>query len=191
MARGSKTRRFLALLSAGLVLVAIAWAYLQLTYGRPVGHGAAGPVWTNTAVFEQPWSSRPVLVVGLGDSVTAGFGARPGYSYFDRVVRPAVDDFPEFKTSCLSAAFPSLSSTNLAVSGSTSFECLSAQVPRVPKQDEQTLGIVLITTGGNNLIHNYGRTPELTHNKRRPGLVLGDRSNHTLPHGKKTPSTMR
>jgi hypothetical protein len=33
------------------------------------------------------------------------------------------------------------------------------QMPHVPRADARTVGFVVITTGGNDLIHNYGRTP--------------------------------
>jgi lysophospholipase L1-like esterase len=36
---------------------------------------------------------------------------------------------------------------------------LDLQLPKLPQSDTNTLGIVVITTGGNDLIHNYGRTP--------------------------------
>jgi hypothetical protein len=60
---------------------------------------------------------------------------------------------------CLSAVLPNLRSTNLAVSGSVSGEHVQKQLPQLPRADTQTLGFVVLTTGGNDLIHNYGRTP--------------------------------
>ncbi len=54
---------------------------------------------------------------------------------------------------------PRLSVTNLSVSGSISRELAEGQLPRLPNADAETLGWVVITTGGNDLIHNYGRTP--------------------------------
>ena len=37
--------------------------------------------------FAKPWTTRKVLLLGLGDSVTAGFGVAPPYSYFNRLVK--------------------------------------------------------------------------------------------------------
>jgi lysophospholipase L1-like esterase len=147
------------LLAAGLFLTGAAWGYLHVTYNRSTGRGPAGPRVIPSAAFARPWTTRPVFLVGLGDSVTAGFGARKGYAYFDRLRQSAPDEFEGLKQVCLSAVIPNLRSRNLAVSGSTSFECLESQLPLLSRQDAQTLGFVVITTGGNDLIHNYGRTP--------------------------------
>src|ERR1700690_963913 len=89
----SRGRRLIALLAVGVVLIATAGLYLYLTFNLPVGEGPAGPAVARVA-FAHPWTTRPVLLVGLGDSVTAGFGARRGYSYFDRLVTNPPDEFP-------------------------------------------------------------------------------------------------
>jgi lysophospholipase L1-like esterase len=99
------------------------------------------------------------LFVGLGDSVTAGFGARKGYSYFDRLAKNPVDEFPEMNGICLASVFPKFQFTNLAVSGSTSSEVLSRQLNSLTTNAPDVLGIVVMTTGGNDIIHNYGHTP--------------------------------
>ncbi|HEX7617847.1 MAG TPA: SGNH/GDSL hydrolase family protein, partial [Verrucomicrobiae bacterium] len=103
--------------------------------------------------------SRPVLLVGLGDSVTAGFGARKGYSYFDRLTKNPADEFPEMNGVCVSSVFPKFQFTNLAVSGSTSSEVPLRQLTALPTNAPDVLGIVVMTTGGNDIIHNYGHTP--------------------------------
>ncbi len=99
------------------------------------------------------------MLVGLGDSVTAGFGARKGYSYFDRLILNPSDEFQDMNGICLGKVLPKLTFTNLAISGSTSFELLEKELPHLTQAESNTLGIVVITTGGNDLIHNYGRTP--------------------------------
>jgi lysophospholipase L1-like esterase len=123
-----------------------------------IGSGPAGPALSPEA-FSKPWSTNQILLVGLGDSVTAGFGARKGYSYFDRLVTNPPDEFGEMSGICLNVVFPNLHFTNMAVSGSTSLEHAEKQVPRLPAVGSNVVGIVVITTGGNDLIHNYGRTP--------------------------------
>jgi lysophospholipase L1-like esterase len=95
----------------------------------------------------------------LGDSVTAGLGARKGYSYFDRLLENPVDEFEDMKGVHLGRVFPSLRATNLAVSGTTSREHLERQMPRLPESPSNELVVVVFTTGGNDLIHNYGRVP--------------------------------
>jgi len=99
----SKRSRVLpVLLLVGLVGIAIAWLYLHFTFNRSIGSGPAGP---SVAVepFSKPWSSRPVLLVGFGDSITAGFGARKGYSYFDRLVANPPDEFSGMEGRSLSS----------------------------------------------------------------------------------------
>jgi lysophospholipase L1-like esterase len=151
-------RRFIGLLAVGVVLLGAVGLHLYLTCSLPVGEGPAGPA-VPPAAFGRPWTTRSVLLVGLGDSVTAGFGARRGYAYFDRLTANPVDEFADMRGICLSAVFPNLRTTNLAVSGTISIEHAQNQLPHVPRADAQTLGFAVITTGGNDLIHNYGRTP--------------------------------
>lgn len=59
---------------------------------------------------------------------------------------------------CLSTVIPNLRAQNSAISGSTSLQHLEVLKDRLQPQDESTLGIVVMTTGGNDLIHNYGRS---------------------------------
>jgi lysophospholipase L1-like esterase len=110
-------------------------------------------------LFSRTISDRQFLLIGLGDSVTAGFGARHGYSYFDRLVANPPDEFPEMKGICLRTVLPHLQFTNLAVSGTTSGQHATMQLPRLPDVGSNVVALVVITTGGNDLIHNYGRTP--------------------------------
>jgi len=157
-ATGSRPRKLTGrkvafLATGGLLLVAVTAAALYFRYALPTGRGPAGPALGREA-FATPWSARSILVVGLGDSVTAGFGARNGYGYFDRVVTNAPEDDAEVKGVALAAVLPNLQFTNLAVSGSTSAELIKGQLPQLPPADSNVLGIVLITTGGNDLIHN-------------------------------------
>lgn len=146
------------LLGAGLLLIGATAFWLHLCFSRPIGTGPAGPAVAHDE-FARPWTSRPVLLVGLGDSVTAGFGARRGYGYFNLLVSNPPDEFPDMKGVCLSAVFPRLLVTNLAVSGTISHDVAEGQVRQLPRAEAQTIGWAVITTGGNDLIHNYGRTP--------------------------------
>src|SRR5208337_394463 len=95
-------RRLISLLAAGVVLVGAIGLYLYLSFSLPVGEGPAGPLIARTA-FTHPWTARPVLLVGLGDSVTAGFGARRGYAYFDRLITNPPDEFADLSGICLHA----------------------------------------------------------------------------------------
>ncbi len=142
----------------GLVVVFLGAACIYFRFAHPVGNGPAGPS-VSRDLFSQPWTTRSVLLLGLGDSVTAGFGARKGYGYFDRLHANPSDEFEDVLGINLRQVIPNLTVTNIAVSGSTSFEHIEKQLPRLPIADSNTFGLVVITTGGNDLIHNYGRTP--------------------------------
>ena len=112
----SRVRR---LAVVGLLLVVAAMAYLYFTFARPVGSGPAGPAVPREA-FAKPWTAHKVLLLGLGDSVTAGFGVSPPYSYFNRLVKNPPDEFEDMRGVCLAAVLPNLRVENMALSGSTS-----------------------------------------------------------------------
>jgi lysophospholipase L1-like esterase len=153
-----KRNRLAVISLSGLVLVVAGFVYLYFEFSTPIGSGPAGPTILSEA-FSRRWTDKPVLLVGLGDSVTAGFGARKGYSYFDRLILNPPDEFQDMNGICLDKVLPKLAFTNLAISGSISIELLEKELPHLTQVDSNTLGIVVITTGGNDLIHNYGRTP--------------------------------
>lgn len=122
---------------------------------RPVGNGPAGPQVTPVG-FKEVWSSRPVLLLGVGDSITAGFGPRPGRSYFDRLVANPPDEFEDMQGRCLSRVLPNLRATNVAMSGSIPLQHLDKQIEPLPRHPPEVFGLVVLTTGGNDIIHNYG-----------------------------------
>jgi len=118
--RPSRFRKRLRwLVVVGGTVIGLALLYVHFFLYLPVGSGPAGPIVDRTN-FEQRWTDRPVLLVGLGDSVTAGFGATKGHSYFDRLVATPGNEFPELKNVCLSQVLPNLKTENLAISGSNS-----------------------------------------------------------------------
>ena len=144
--------------SSAAVLIVCGTGWWQLFMVWPMGEGPAGPV-VERVKFSSVWETRPVMLVGIGDSVTAGFGASPRFSYFQRLVRNPAGDPPSVEGVNLSRVFPNLKSTNLAVSGSTSPQHIRFQIPKLLRQPTNVLGIVAMTTGGNDIIHNYGKTP--------------------------------
>ncbi len=150
-----KRFRLLVLISIAVVSV----FYVRFFLSRPIGTGPAGPS-VDTAAFQDVWTDQPVHVVGIGDSITAGLGAnRPSHSYFNRVLRNPEDEYAEMRGLCLTGVLPNLTSENLAVSGSTSRHHEEVIANRLQEQSEAVFGIVFLTTGGNDLIHNYGRSP--------------------------------
>jgi lysophospholipase L1-like esterase len=141
-----------------LVAVGLALFLWYFWLYHPMGSGPAGPTVAPTA-FSQVWSRRPVVLLGMGDSVTAGFGASKGHSYFDRLAVNPPDEFEDMRGICLRAVLPNLRTENRAVSGSTSLQHEDRLVRRLHPYDAIAFGIVVLTTGGNDLIHNYGQTP--------------------------------
>ena len=127
---------------------------------HPMGTGPAGPL-VSRVPFQSVWSERNVLFLGIGDSVTAGFGVDAPYNYVSRLLDNPPNEFPEMQGHCLRAVLPNITMHNISVSGSTSLhhETHIEDDMRFPVQSEDVFGIVVMTTGGNDIIHNYGQTP--------------------------------
>ncbi len=158
---GARKKRLLlriALYSTAAAVIAVMLLAHHFFLKRPVGSGPAGPT-VPREPFQRVWTQRKVLLLGLGDSITEGFGASPGKSYFDRLHENPEDEFADMLGICLSAVLPNLTALNRSVSGSTSLDHLERQVQNLKKLPADVLGIVVMTTGGNDIIHNYGRTP--------------------------------
>jgi lysophospholipase L1-like esterase len=161
-------RRLIVLTCVGLALMGGVGAWRWFCLGGTTGSGPAGPEMTAggtpgaadpRAAFGRVWSERPALLLGLGDSITAGYGSTPGRCYFERLLSNPPDEFPEMKGLTLSVALPRLTAQNRAVSCSDSREHEETQVSLLREFPKETFGIVVMSTGGNDLIHDYGRTP--------------------------------
>jgi len=154
----SQTRKRLILLVSVLILTIISvLGYIEFFLSRPVGEGPAGPT-VDRSAFASVWTREPIQVIGIGDSITAGLGAKTAsHSYFNRLIKNPDDEFAELQGVCLEAVLPNLTYENFAISGSES--CLHADLinESIPRY-EDAYGIVLFTTGGNDLIHSYGRS---------------------------------
>lgn len=155
----SKRRRRLKLLIlCGLLSIFVVLFYRHFWHNHDIGAGPASPS-VDRSLFADRWSDQKVLLLGLGDSITDGFGASPGKSYFNRIIKNPEDEFDELKDVNLSKVLPNLEALNNALSGTTSIELLEHSLPRLEQQPIDTFGIVVVTIGGNDVIHNYGRTP--------------------------------
>lgn len=162
----SARRRLIVLGCVGLALIACVGAWRWFCLGGTTGSGPAGPKLAEAAgtldvcaEYQRVWSERPVLLLGLGDSITAGYGSTPGHSYFDRLVRNPPDEFGEMKGLCLSAVLPALTFQNRATSCTDSKQHADYQVDLLRNYPKETFGIVVMSSGGNDLIHDYGRSP--------------------------------
>jgi lysophospholipase L1-like esterase len=154
----TRRKRLVVLLIIAVLLIGGAAAYIEFHFHLPKGSGPAGPA-VALEPFEKTWTERKVLLLGVGDSVTAGFGATPGHSYFDRLANNPDDEFEEMRGRSLSRALPNLQTRNIAVSGTNSLQHLSAIREKLEKQPMEVFGLVVMTSGGNDLIHWYGRSP--------------------------------
>lgn len=171
----SQRRRLRWLLAFGAAAVASAGFYIIFFQWRPIGSGPAGPS-VPAEPFQRVWIDRNVLVFGIGDSVTAGLGAKSiHHSYFNRLIHNPADEYKDMQGRCLSKVMPNLESINAAVSGSTSLMHFETLKERVEQQPETTFGIVLMTTGGNDIIHWYGRS------KPKEGAMYGATLEEALP----------
>lgn len=153
-----KRWRLVLLVCVGVFLVLAALGYRHFWLARPVGEGPAGPE-VDGSGFQQPWTERKVLLLGVGDSVTAGFGVSSGHSYVGRLFENPEDEFPDMRGICLRRVLPNMTVENIALSGSTSLHHEEIIANRLATQVPDVFGLVVMTTGGNDLIHNYGRTP--------------------------------
>lgn len=151
-------RRLTLLCLCGAMLIAAAGLYVAYRLYLPEGEGPAGPS-VASEPFHETWTERQVLLLGVGDSVTAGFGVRHDLGYFRRLATNPPDEFEDMRGKCLSCVLPNLDALNIAVSGSNSISHVDHVKERIPRQPEDVFGLVVISTGGNDLIHWYGRTP--------------------------------
>jgi hypothetical protein len=105
--------------------------------------------------FKHIWSEKKVLLLGIGDDITAGDIGHDGFSYFERMVQNPPGDSPDMTGKNLSKVFPNLKTTNIASTWSTSFNHLEG-IKMMPINQQDVMGIVVITTGLNEILHSYG-----------------------------------
>ncbi|WP_425617167.1 SGNH/GDSL hydrolase family protein [Anatilimnocola sp. NA78] len=170
------------LLIAGVISILLALGYVHYWLYLPMGSGPAGRA-VPLEPFQSPWTERKVLLVGIGDSVTAGLGASPGKSYFQRLHNPPKDDFADMQGRNLAAVLPNLQTLNIAVSGSNSLQHVEQIKAKLPVQPDDVFGLVVMSTGGNDLIHWYGRTPP--HEGAMYGATLAEAEPWIANYGKR------
>lgn len=96
-------------------------------------------------------------VIGFGDSVTTGYCSSPGHSYFEMLIENDDDLHPSFAGRDLSTRFGAVTENNKAVDGATSCNFTEQGIRAALQSDTETgkPTLVLITLGGNDLIHDY------------------------------------
>ncbi|MBI4229923.1 MAG: SGNH/GDSL hydrolase family protein, partial [Planctomycetes bacterium] len=127
----------------------------------PWGTGPAGPG-VSVEPFRRAWREGPVLLFGLGDSITRGFGGieHEGRErgYLDLVAHNLDAHYPDMRGKDLAAVLPGMRILNHACDFTISKEHLR-WLRAMPAQAPDVFGIVCVSTGGNDLIHFYGREP--------------------------------
>ncbi|MEQ1824945.1 MAG: GDSL-type esterase/lipase family protein [Pirellula sp.] len=132
--------------------------YVRYYLSRPIGSGPAGPP-VDSSLFKDPWTERRIRLVGIGDSITAGLGARSKeHTFFQRLVKNPADEYTDMYGICLSRVLSNLEYENYAISGSTSLQHVDVIDDRLKQQPAEVFGLVVMTTGGNDIIHNYGKS---------------------------------
>lgn len=124
----------------------------------PMGTGPAGPKIDNK-ILEKTQITDPVAFIGLGDSITRGFGTSKKLNYFELLQHNDDKVYPDMAGIDIAHIFASFEAKNYAVDYTVSQEHLDRQLPRIPQYPKDVTGIIVLTTGGNDLIHDYGRTP--------------------------------
>ena len=139
------------------IVFPVVWYFLIGRFKHPVGIGPAGPRVAGDT-FQKPWSTNQFVLVGIGDSVTAGFGATERHGYFELLQQNDDATYPDLRGRDLRHVLPNLLVHNFSESYTVSEQHLKDQVPRIASYPATVHGIVVITTGGNDLIHDYGRS---------------------------------
>ena len=148
--------RFSVLIAILLGLIYIDYRFDLIGYNMPMGQGSAGPDVPKDA-FEGIWSEDEHVLIGLGDSITTGFGTAPNLNYFAMLKNNDNEQYPEMAGCDLTSVILNLSAKNISRNYTISQEHVEDQLPLVPDYPPDVKGIVVITSGGNDLIHDYGR----------------------------------
>lgn len=135
----------------------VGWRVYWVLQPRSMGSGPTGPA-PDDGAFAMPWREGKTILLALGDSITRGYGATRTSHYVSLLIRNDDDLYPDMKGLDLQTVLPHLQSLNVAVDFTTTEDHLMRQLPRIPTFDSDIFGVVLITSGGNDLIHDYGRS---------------------------------
>ncbi len=135
----------------------VGWRLYNAIRTRPMGTGPAGPA-IAAEPFQHRWLDKPVVFIGIGDSITRGLGATKHLTYFPMLMHNADGVYPDMAGNDLSHVVTIQSFRNYAQDYSISQEHIDRQLVKVPQSDESVHGIIVVTSGGNDLIHDYGRS---------------------------------
>lgn len=138
-----------------LIIGPLVGAYFY--YRLPTGDGLS-QIDVPDAPFNREWSKRKILLLGMGDSIVTGFGASgKKFGFFEMLTDNPYQDYPDMNNKTLRRVFSQIEKKNIAENSTTSGDHIR-QIELLPKQPEEVFGIVVISTGGIDLIHDYGRS---------------------------------
>lgn len=142
-------------LAVGLSLVAACSAPTGGTDAGVVDAGADAGV--EDAGADAGLAAQTLAVIGFGDSVTVGYCASAGHSYVSLLIANDDASYPDFAGRDLRHRFAAVSLKNIAVNGSSSCDHGPATIHQALSTAGLTADrtVVLITLGGNDLIHPY------------------------------------
>lgn len=152
MANYSSRRFFLPLLFA--LIAGGVWAYYTTFLSNRIENPAV-----DSEPFQSVWTERKVLLVGIGDNLVDGLGATTkAHGFFNRLLKNPSDELEDMKGKSLTQVLPKITSLNLSTPDSNSKQHLRSITEDLPVQPNDVYGIVILTTGGIDLVHSYGRS---------------------------------
>ncbi|MCE5186102.1 MAG: SGNH/GDSL hydrolase family protein [Planctomycetaceae bacterium] len=158
--RGPKLRWRVVFFILGIILL-FAGYFAYRVYSavriRPMGAGPAGPA-IAAEPFTKQWLDKPVVFIGLGDSITRGLGAPGNLTYFPLLLHNDDAFYRDMAGKDLSRVLTIDSYRNYAQDYTVSREHIDRQLAKIPPYDDSVHGIIVLTSGGNDLIHDYGRS---------------------------------
>ncbi|MEM3586015.1 MAG: SGNH/GDSL hydrolase family protein [Candidatus Jordarchaeaceae archaeon] len=98
--------------------------------------------------------------VALGDSMLIDYYAGgPGWGAASLLYRNLDNVYPDWKGKDLATLYVGIKEYNLTSDGATTDTVLNWQLPKVPTGENQ-FTIIIMTVGGNDLLHHYGVSEE-------------------------------
>lgn len=135
----------------------VGWRLYNAVRTRPMGTSPAGPA-IGPEAFRQPWLDKPVVFLGIGDSITRGLGADMPHTYFPLLLSNDDAFYPDMAGRDLSHVVTIQETRNYAQDYTVTQEHIDRQLAKVPQYDPSVHGIIVVTSGGNDLLHDYGRS---------------------------------
>ncbi len=125
----------------------VGWRFYSVVRVRAMGTGPAGPA-IAAAPFEKQWLDKPVVFIGVGDSIMRGLGATKRLTCFPLLLNNDDGFYPDMAGKDLSHVVTIQSYCNYAQDYTVSQEHIDRQLVKIPQYDESVYGIIVLTSGG-------------------------------------------